>query len=336
MAWSAGMAASGVLYVAGRIVGALRRSGMPPSSRLHIAFACLNIALAASAGVAIAFDKTLHFLPGFVLANVFAHAHLAAVGWGPMMVVGVAYRLLPMVCPSRMPSGTSIAASAALMETGVLALFGTLVTGSAWAIAAGVTIVGGLAVFAADVAWMLRSPIPRPAAAPRVDFAVLHSAAAGVWLCAAAAMGLVLLAAPMSPLTLRLAAAYGALGLVGFLAQMVVGMEARIVPLFTWYWAYARGEFRTAPTAPLRMREPMLQACVFAGWSLGVPTLAAGLFFEAPRLLAAAGWSLFAATAVAALDSAFVVAEVLRHHPQRDQSQKDEIGKEERRHRRRA
>jgi hypothetical protein len=149
-------------------------------------------------------------------------------------------------------------------------------------------------------------------------------------------MGLVLLAAPMSPLTLRLAAAYGALGLVGFLAQMVVGMEARIVPLFTWYWAYARGEFRTAPTAPLRMREPMLQACVFAGWSLGVPTLAAGLFFEAPRLLAAAGWSLFAATAVAALDSAFVVAEVLRHHPQRDQSQKDEIGKEERRHRRRA
>jgi cbb3-type cytochrome oxidase subunit 1 len=40
-----------------------------------------------------------------VLANVFAYAHLAAVGWVSLMVVGVAYRLLPMVLPSELRRG---------------------------------------------------------------------------------------------------------------------------------------------------------------------------------------------------------------------------------------
>jgi len=310
MAWSAALAAADVFYVSVRIVGALRRSTMPAASRMHIAFACANIAIAATAGILIAFDKTLHFLPGFVIANVFAHAHLAALGWATMMVVGVAYRMLPMVLPSRMPTGRAIVVGALLMESGVLALFGTLVVRSRWSIAAGLTIVGGLATFLNDVAWMVRSRVRRPAGAPHADFAVLHAAAAGCWLLFAIAAGIALLALPMTPLTLRLAAAYGCAGLVGFLAQTVIGMEARVVPMLTWYWAYARREFRVAPTPPLQMREPALQAIVFAGWTIGVPALAVGLFFEAPRVVAAGGWAMLAATAVSALDGAFVVAHI--------------------------
>jgi hypothetical protein len=34
----------------------------------------LNITLAASMGILLGFDKAYHFLPGFVLSNVFAHA----------------------------------------------------------------------------------------------------------------------------------------------------------------------------------------------------------------------------------------------------------------------
>src|ERR1043166_6602099 len=40
MAWSAGLASAGVLYVSARVVRTLRVSTMRPSSRLHIAFAC--------------------------------------------------------------------------------------------------------------------------------------------------------------------------------------------------------------------------------------------------------------------------------------------------------
>src|SRR5437016_991560 len=112
MAWSAATATAGVLYVAGRVLGGIRRASIPVGVKLHIVFACVNLAIAASMGILLGFDKVYHFLPGFVMTNVFAHAHLAAIGWATMMVVGVGYRLLPMTLPSRMPAGRSTAASA--------------------------------------------------------------------------------------------------------------------------------------------------------------------------------------------------------------------------------
>lgn len=50
---------------------------------------------------------------------------------------------------------------------------------------------------------------------------------------------------------------YGTAGLMGFLAQIVTGMQGRIVPLYAWYRAFA--------------------GSIFASWSLGVPLLAWGL-----------------------------------------------------------
>jgi cbb3-type cytochrome oxidase subunit 1 len=86
---------------------------------VHIVLAFVNVFGAATTGVLIGFDEVYHFLPGFVLANVFAHAHLAAIGWASMMVVGVAYRLLPMVPPAAMPNGPRLWNSAVLLQAGV-------------------------------------------------------------------------------------------------------------------------------------------------------------------------------------------------------------------------
>src|SRR5207247_2544840 len=96
MAWSAATVTLGIVYVGSRIVRGLKTARVPAAVKLHIAFACANVALAASMGILLGFDKAYHFLPGFLLSNVFAHAHLAAIGWATMMVIGVAYRLLPM------------------------------------------------------------------------------------------------------------------------------------------------------------------------------------------------------------------------------------------------
>src|SRR5262249_26198561 len=241
----------------------------------------------------IAIDKVAHFLPGFVLSNVFAHAHLAALGWATMMVVGVGYRLLPMTFPSKMPTGKPIYASAILLETGVLGLFVTLGVGSDWALVFGAAIAAGIVVFGVQVMWMLRRRMPKPAGSPRIDFGLLHAAAAGLSLAAATTIGLMLLVLPMSPRTLHAAAAYGVLGLVGFLAQMIVAMEVRLLPLVTWFWAYAGSRFQIAPPSPHRMHDRALQAIVFAGWSIGVPALAAGVFRESAILVAAGGWALF-------------------------------------------
>jgi hypothetical protein len=302
MAWSAATVTVCALYVVRRVLAGLRRSSAPAGVKLHIGLACVNFVAAASAGILLGFDKVFHFLPGYVLSNVFAHAHLAALGWATMMVIGVAYRLLPMMLPSRMPTGRSVYASAILLEGGLLGLFIALVGQSRWTLFFAIVVASGLATFIGSVVWMLRSPALKPAGAPRVDFAVLHAAGAGVSLLVAIGLGLTLVVMPPSSSSLRVAAAYGVFGLLGFLAQMVVGMEARLLPLAAWFWVRA-GD---APS-PHSMRDRTLQAIVFFGWTIGVPAVGAGMFLESPLLVGSGAWALFAAVAVATVDAIGVV-----------------------------
>jgi len=97
MAWSAIAVVSGIIAVGVHVARCLRRASLPRVIRAHIVLAFLNILGAATLGVLIGFDKVYHFLPGFVLSNVIAHAHMATIGWAAMMVVGIAYRLLQVV-----------------------------------------------------------------------------------------------------------------------------------------------------------------------------------------------------------------------------------------------
>src|SRR5262245_1992613 len=189
MAWSAAMVASGILYMTVRIVARVRTAQIQPAVKLHIAFACVNLWIAASMGLLIAFDKVVHFLPGYIITNVFAHAHLAALGWATMMVVGVAYRMLPMTFPAKMPAARSISASALLLEIGALGLFTTLLFRSSLALLFGIVIVAGLIAFGTRVVWMLRHGVSKPVGAPRIDFGLLHAAAAATWLIAASIIG---------------------------------------------------------------------------------------------------------------------------------------------------
>jgi hypothetical protein len=312
MAWSAGTIASGLLYMTVRIALRVRRAKIPSAVKAHIILACVNFWLAAAMGLLIAIDKVAHVLPGFVLSNVFAHAHLAALGWATMMVVGVGYRLLPMTFPSKIPSGRSLWASAVLLESGVLGLFTTLLVRSALTIVFGATVVAGLAVCMAHVVWMRRHLAAKPPGARRIPFGLLHAASAAVSLVAAAAIGITLLVAPVSPGSLQLAAAYGVLGLIGFLAQMVIAMEARLLPMVAWFWAYEASRYQVPPPSPHVMRDRLLQAIVFAAWTVGVPALATGMWAMSARLVTVGAWALFVGVALATLDSVLVVAPALR------------------------
>ena len=307
MAWSAALIACGILYMTIRIAANAARAQMPGAVKLHLVLACVNFWLAASMGVLIAVDKIAHFLPGFVLTNVFAHAHLAALGWATMMVIGIGYRMLPMIFPSKMPSGVSVYVTAILLEIGVLGLFTTLLVGSRFTVVFGTAIVAALVVFMGQVAWMRRRLVSRPAGAPSIDFSLLHAVGAATSLILASAIGMVLLVAPASPRMLHAAAAYGVFGLVGFLAQMVVAMETRLLPMVTWFWAYAGSRYRVAPPSPHVMRDRTLQAFAFSGWTVGVPALACGMFFESAFLVSLGAWALFAGVVLAAFDNVVVV-----------------------------
>jgi hypothetical protein len=309
MAWSAVTVGLGIIAVGIQVARRLGGASLPRAVSAHIMLAFLNVLGAATLGVLIGFDKVYHFLPGFVLANVFGHAHMAAIGWASMMVVGVAYRLLPMVLPAAMPSGPRLWISAALLQTGVWGLFITLLLRApiAWIFA--LIIVSGFVAFLSQVVWMLRRPRPRPPLLPRPDPAVLHAGASFAWLVVASMLGIWLTLAAPSPAALRVATAYGVFGLVGFLAQIVVGMEGRLLPVFAWYWAYANTGFKGPVPSQHEMPWRSGQELVFVLWLCGVPAMAGGLAFDAVPFVSAAAWCLLVATI---LDSVNVVR-ILRY-----------------------
>ena len=96
--------------------------------------------------------------------------------------------------------------------------------------------------------------------------------------------------------------AYGVAGLVGFLSQIVVGVEGRLLPLFGWLWGFAdRGRSELPPSlhaVPVRA----LQSFVFFLWTGGVPLLAGGLALDQPAIVSSGAGALFAAV-VASLAS---------------------------------
>ena len=59
--------------------------------------------------------------------------------------------------------------------------------------------------------------------------------------------------------------------------------------------------------SPHTMHDRSLQKVVFAGWTIGVPMLAAGMFLESARLVGLGAWALFVGVATAAIDNILVV-----------------------------
>jgi hypothetical protein len=304
MAWSGLMVAAGILLVGWRTLRQLRHAKVHAAVKLHIRLAFANIAAAATAGVLLAFDKVYHFLPGFSLSNVVAHAHLAAIGWASMMVVGVAHQMLPMLLPARPLRGKTMYVSAILLQAGAIGLFVTLILQSEWVILFAVTTVAGFAAFAGHVGMLLRRPARPAVALPSPNYAIRHALLALGWLGIASVLGLVLAASPMSEVTLRIALAYGVFGLVGFLSQMVAGMQLRLLPLLAWFTAAGGSAGPRGLVSPHAVMSTRLAAASFILWLWGVPALATGFALDGIPLLTAGALALEAAVVIGAIQAA--------------------------------
>jgi hypothetical protein len=311
MAWSAATAAAGIAYVVVRFAWNLRSAKVADGVTLHLYLATLNILSAMVMGVMLGFDKVHQFLPGYVLSNVFAHAHLAAVGWVCMMVIGLGYSLLAMVFPAASPASRTIYVSAVVLETGIVGLFVTLLLRSELTSLFAVVIVAGFAAAGAHAAWMFNRRRTPPPGGSRSGFAMAHIATAGAWLLCACVCGVGLTFAPMTEMTLRAALLYGVFGLVGFLAQIIAGFEFHILPTAAAYCALQRsgGTSSGKASGPNELRR----SAVYCAWLAGVPGLGAGLFFNAPMVLAAGAGLLFGAVLVSAIDTALML--VARSQP---------------------
>ena len=299
MAWSAGFVFGAIGWVAVRAWRGLPEAAAPWPVTLHVALAFVNILSAAVLGILIGFDRSRGFLGISPLAAMFAHAHLAAVGWAAMMVVGLSYRLIPMILPAAMPTGRALAASAAFMEAGLIVLTITLLAGTAFVWAGALLILLGLVSFVMQIRRTVRHRLPRPPALPRRDWSAWQAHVSFLWLLVAAGLGAALSVGVADDHRLTIMWIYGVSGLVGFLAQIVTGMQGRLVPLYAWYRAFAD---RGAPPerAANALPSSRFAGLIFACWTVGVPMLAWGLPTEDHLLIRMAAISLATGVAVGA------------------------------------
>jgi hypothetical protein len=97
-----------------------------------------------------------------------------------------------------------------------------------------------------------------------------------LWLLIAALVGVGLSFGIGGESRLTLMWIYGVAGLVGFLAQIVTGMQGRLVPFYAWYRAF---EVKGGPpdVAANALPAPRFARPIFLLWAAGVPLLAFGL-----------------------------------------------------------
>ena len=294
MIWSATLVIVGAFPVAIRAARGLRAAKIPWPIALHVRLAFANAVAAVVAGVLIGLDRTMNLSSISPLASTYAHAHLAAIGWVALLVVGLSYRLIPMMIPCAMPSGSALAWSAILVESGLAIVVVALIAGSAALAAGAMLIIAGFASAAIQLRRASRDRRPRPPRLPATDWSMRQARGAAIWLAVALALGLFLtIEGATSSATVRIAWVYGIAGLVGWLAQMVAAVQGRLLPLYSWY--HGRARRGTQPTRSVHeLASAPLAMVVFLSWTAGVPMLAAGLATGLAPLIQGAAVSLLA------------------------------------------
>ena len=282
--WSSLAVTIPIAWVAGRAGRGLRHAAAPRGVTLHVALAFINILAAAGIGILVALNRSRGFIDVSPLALVFAHAHVAVVGWGAMMVVGLSYRLIPMIVPSAMPAGPGIARSAVFMQSGLVVLVGALLYAPAAAPLGALAILVGFGSFATHMRASVKRRMPRPPALPRRDWSTWQAHAALLWSLAAALLGLALSVGVPDDYRLTVMWLYGTAGIVGFLGQIVTGIQGRLVPFYAWYRAMSlmgRPPARAANSLP----SETFARPIFVAWTAGAPLLAIGLAFAVPTAI---------------------------------------------------
>jgi len=271
-----------------------------------VTLALAGLALTTLVGFALGLDKLVHVLPGDLFANLHAHVHLALLGWVLPMMIGVAARVYPMfllvVEPAGWPGrvqlwGVVIGTPATV--AGLCGVRGLLVAG-AFAIVAAV---------AAHLVWL--GAMVRTRRRPALDTGLCFVLTGAAALPVAAALGLALaLDLTSGP---RVALAYAALVLGGWVSLTIAGMLLKIVPFLVWYRAYAPLAGRApVPTLPELSSAPGERL----SWVLlttGMATLVVALWIGEAVWIRAAGL----VVAAGAITLGATLAGVLRHLVQR-------------------
>jgi hypothetical protein len=267
-------------------------------------FAAICFLLAAGTlGLLLAMDKSYSFMGGSLLTNLGGHVALAAVGWVTLAICAVSYRMLPAFILPKIPLPRAaiyqlyaLMAAAAGLATALLAglpgveLWSVLVTLS-------------LLTYLATMARLMHS---RRMA---LDWTARHALAGFLWLIASASAGVALARGGAASLEGgRIAAAFGAAGLLGFFSNFIIGMSYH---LFAGFVVRARSAAGWAAVRAESLGAARPRLAIFVLFNAGVAILCGGLLAgaattaEAGAALAALGGLVYAAVTLRTLSFAY-------------------------------
>lgn len=237
-----GLAAGAILVLAATVLFlvnlslTLRRIPRKDVAMPYLVAALTYLAATVILGNLMALDKVLDFLGGQVAATIKGHAHLAALGWVSLMILGVGQKMIPLLTASTIEEERRSRRRFWLLNAGIVGLFVGLVTRSRWVFPLALVVVLGFA----SAFWRLARPW-REGKQPRLDWSTRHVLAAFGCLAVAILFGLALASGLLGDdaLASRVAIAYAFLGLVGWITLMIIGMSYRVIPLLVWLHRYS-------------------------------------------------------------------------------------------------
>ncbi|HYG21270.1 MAG TPA: hypothetical protein VEH04_00705 [Verrucomicrobiae bacterium] len=171
------------------------------------------------------------------LSAMHAHAHLGAIGFFVMLIVGVSYKLIPMFTLSEVQNTRRALTSVILLNAGLLGSFVSVLTSSPAKFGFALLIVSALALYGVELSAILRARKRGP-----IDWGVRYFVTAVVLLAPLSIVGVVLAwpKLPLNALTGQLENVYGFLGLIGVVTFAIAGMLYKIVPFLVWFGTYSR------------------------------------------------------------------------------------------------
>jgi hypothetical protein len=213
---------------------------------IHILAALVAILLAAALGFALAYNLWKPYLPGDHLHYLRAHAHLAFLGWVLLVVMGVAYKLIPMfslahgysMAAGKWAFGLVSFATVGLMTAWSFNLFaGHAGNSNSLEIFYALLLAGGIAAFLWQMWLVYRHRMRKQA-----DVSMYHTLLSFIFLAFAAALGVAQFFLPAhwpQPTREGFILLYGWLAFIGFAGFIIVGQTYKILPFLVWFNKYS-------------------------------------------------------------------------------------------------
>ncbi len=170
---------------------------------------------------------TLHYFSPHLLTIV----HLAALGWGSMVIFGAAHQLLPVICEQDLYSAPLASASWYTLTSGM-----ALLTYSFWDFRTGVLMITGGSLVVLSTILFCMNVLATSRICKRYSVQKLFISSSSVWLLFTGSVGLLLAINLAHPFFgkdhLHILKLHAHAGLAGWFLQLITGVSTKLVPMF--------------------------------------------------------------------------------------------------------